>query len=178
MRGRSERTAPRSNSGRLLGRQPPRAAKPSLSSAGSRSETSRSIARISTGSSGRTRTSASTTCSQSGTRPTLQSSESPWSSSGKGMPTRTSSTPRCPASDSVHSVPSASVTNASTASFPVWPIDPKCGPAPRRGGPATQGRGLEKAATQASSDQPDLVAFYDQFFRRQGSFPILSRSLA
>lgn len=38
--------------------------------------------------------------------------------------------------------------------------------------------GLDQVATQASSDQPDLVAFYDQFFRRQGSFPILSRSLA
>jgi hypothetical protein len=38
--------------------------------------------------------------------------------------------------------------------------------------------GLAHAAGQARSDRLDLVAFYDRFFRRQGSFPILSRSLA
>ncbi|WP_406700413.1 hypothetical protein V5E97_16525 [Singulisphaera sp. Ch08] len=38
--------------------------------------------------------------------------------------------------------------------------------------------GLGYIATQASSDQTDLVNFYDRMFRRQGSFPILSQSLA
>jgi hypothetical protein len=33
------------------------------------------------------------------------------------------------------------------------------------------------AAAQAPSDQPDLCRFYDRWFRRQGSFPILSRGL-
>ncbi|MCA1684790.1 MAG: hypothetical protein LC745_02150 [Planctomycetia bacterium] len=38
--------------------------------------------------------------------------------------------------------------------------------------------GLPHAASQAPSDRPDLVAFYQRFFRPQGSFPILSRRLA
>ncbi|SIN93310.1 hypothetical protein SAMN05444166_1676 [Singulisphaera sp. GP187] len=38
--------------------------------------------------------------------------------------------------------------------------------------------GLNHIAAQASSDQPELVAFYDRMFQRQGSFPILSRRLA
>lgn len=38
--------------------------------------------------------------------------------------------------------------------------------------------GLKQIATQASTDQPELVAFYDRLFRRQGAFPILSRRLA
>jgi hypothetical protein len=38
--------------------------------------------------------------------------------------------------------------------------------------------GLTHAAAQAPSDRPDLCAFYDRFFRRQGSFPLLSKRLA
>jgi ribosomal protein S18 acetylase RimI-like enzyme len=37
--------------------------------------------------------------------------------------------------------------------------------------------GLTHAAAQAPSDRPDLCAFYDRFFQRQGSFPILVRSV-
>jgi L-amino acid N-acyltransferase YncA len=47
---------------------------------------------------------------------------------------------------------------------------------------AEAARRLEQAgathlAAQAPSDQPAVVAFHDRFLRRQGSFPILSRSL-
>jgi hypothetical protein len=38
--------------------------------------------------------------------------------------------------------------------------------------------GLTHLAAQAPSDQPALVAFYDRFLRRQGSFPILRRAIA
>lgn len=37
--------------------------------------------------------------------------------------------------------------------------------------------GLTHAAAQAPSDQPQLCAFYDRYFQRQGSFPILARHL-
>jgi hypothetical protein len=37
--------------------------------------------------------------------------------------------------------------------------------------------GLTHLAAQVSSNQPGLAAFYDRYLRRQGSFPILSRSL-
>jgi hypothetical protein len=37
--------------------------------------------------------------------------------------------------------------------------------------------GLTQIAAQAPSDRPDLCAFYDEFFERQGSFPILARRL-
>ena len=37
--------------------------------------------------------------------------------------------------------------------------------------------GLESAAAQAPSDRPELVAFYDRHFRRQGAFPILDKRL-
>src|SRR5205807_8627485 len=37
--------------------------------------------------------------------------------------------------------------------------------------------GLTHIAAQAPSDRPALVAFYDRFFERQGSFPILARRL-
>jgi GNAT superfamily N-acetyltransferase len=37
--------------------------------------------------------------------------------------------------------------------------------------------GASHVAAQAPSDRPDLVAFHDAFFDRQGSFPILSRRL-
>jgi hypothetical protein len=37
--------------------------------------------------------------------------------------------------------------------------------------------GLPHAAAQAPSDQPELCAFYDKHFKRQGSFPILVRPL-
>ena len=37
--------------------------------------------------------------------------------------------------------------------------------------------GLGHAAAQSPSDRADLVAFYDRFFRRQGSFPILTLRL-
>lgn len=37
--------------------------------------------------------------------------------------------------------------------------------------------GLTHAAAQAPSDQPEICAFYDRFFERQGSFPILVREL-
>jgi hypothetical protein len=37
--------------------------------------------------------------------------------------------------------------------------------------------GLAHAAAQAPSDQQALCAFYDQFFRRQGAFPIVSKAL-
>ena len=35
--------------------------------------------------------------------------------------------------------------------------------------------GVSRAAAQAQADRPDLVAFYETYFRRQGSFPILVR---
>jgi hypothetical protein len=38
--------------------------------------------------------------------------------------------------------------------------------------------GLTHIAAQAPSDAPSLCAWYDRFFERQGSFPILSRRLA
>ncbi|HEX8201027.1 MAG TPA: hypothetical protein VF590_11100, partial [Isosphaeraceae bacterium] len=38
--------------------------------------------------------------------------------------------------------------------------------------------GLDHAAAQAPSDQPDLCALYDRHFRRQGEFPILAKPLA
>jgi len=38
--------------------------------------------------------------------------------------------------------------------------------------------GLVHAAAQAPSDRADLVSFYDRYFTRQGSFPILSRPIA
>ena len=37
--------------------------------------------------------------------------------------------------------------------------------------------GLTHLAAQAPSDQPALVAFYDRYLRRQGSFPILRHDL-
>jgi hypothetical protein len=37
--------------------------------------------------------------------------------------------------------------------------------------------GLAHSAAQAPSDRPDLIAFYERYFRRQGAFPILSRRL-
>lgn len=37
--------------------------------------------------------------------------------------------------------------------------------------------GLTHAAAQAPSDRPELCAFYDRYFQRQGSFPILARRL-
>jgi hypothetical protein len=37
--------------------------------------------------------------------------------------------------------------------------------------------GLAQIAAQAPSDRPDLCAFYDEFFERQGAFPIVSRRL-
>jgi hypothetical protein len=37
--------------------------------------------------------------------------------------------------------------------------------------------GLAHAAAQATTDRPDLVAFYGRYFRRQGAFPVLSRRL-
>lgn len=37
--------------------------------------------------------------------------------------------------------------------------------------------GLSSAAAQARSDRPEICAFYERFFERQGSFPILVRAL-
>lgn len=37
--------------------------------------------------------------------------------------------------------------------------------------------GRRHAAAQVPSDRPELVAFHDQYFRRQGAFPILERRL-
>jgi hypothetical protein len=37
--------------------------------------------------------------------------------------------------------------------------------------------GLSHVAAQAPSDQPELCAFYDRYFQRQGAFPILTRQL-
>jgi hypothetical protein len=37
--------------------------------------------------------------------------------------------------------------------------------------------GTDRIAAQAPSDQPELCAFYDRYFDRQGSFPILTRRL-
>jgi hypothetical protein len=37
--------------------------------------------------------------------------------------------------------------------------------------------GLSHAAAQVPSDRPELVAFYDRYFQRQGSFPILAKSI-
>jgi hypothetical protein len=37
--------------------------------------------------------------------------------------------------------------------------------------------GLAHAAAQAPSDRPELVAFYEKHFRRQGAFPVLERRL-
>ena len=36
---------------------------------------------------------------------------------------------------------------------------------------------LEAFAAQAPSDAPHLLRFYQQYFRRQGSFPVLERQL-
>jgi hypothetical protein len=38
--------------------------------------------------------------------------------------------------------------------------------------------GVDHIAAQAPSDQPALIAFYDRYLQRQGSFPILRRELA
>ena len=38
--------------------------------------------------------------------------------------------------------------------------------------------GLAHMAAQAPSDRPELVAFYDRRFRRQGAFPVLARRLS
>ena len=37
--------------------------------------------------------------------------------------------------------------------------------------------GLTHMAAQAASDAPEICAFYDRYFDRQGEFPILSRPL-
>jgi L-amino acid N-acyltransferase YncA len=38
--------------------------------------------------------------------------------------------------------------------------------------------GLTHAATQAASDHPALISFYQRYFTRQGAFPILARELS
>ena len=38
--------------------------------------------------------------------------------------------------------------------------------------------GLTHIAAQAPSDRPELITFYDRWFRRQGAFPILARRLS
>jgi hypothetical protein len=37
--------------------------------------------------------------------------------------------------------------------------------------------GLDRIAAQAPSDRPELIAFYDRHFQRQGEFPIVARKL-